>query len=472
LKAAGVQLLERADDGRPAAELLAFRTASPEVLRLVEELGRGGLVRVVAMALAGRSLDGPMSWRLLEAGASDVVAWEDDHAATTIADRLERWRQIDELVASPAVEGSLVGAGPGWIVLLREIVEVARFTDASVLITGESGTGKELVARLIHDLDPRPDKRELVIVDCTTVVPTLSGSEFFGHEKGAFTGASASRDGAFALADGGTLFLDEVGERPGSLQAELLRVIQEGMYKRVGSNTWRMTGFRLVCATNRDLLVEQEAGRFRSDLFYRIAEWQFHLPPLRERTADIPLLTRTFLRRTHPSGGGPAIDGAVLRLIAERDYPGNIRDLRQFIQRIAKRHVGDGPITVGDVPPRERIAREPQLAANWAVGPGVAPDVDVDLLDRAVRAAIDRGASLAEIKRRAADAAIRAVLAEEPTIARAAERLGVTTRALQLRQAADREEHPIPRPGVSRADRDGLEPDRSDPDRSASAPRR
>jgi transcriptional regulator with GAF, ATPase, and Fis domain len=235
------------------------------------------------------------------------------------------------------------------------------------------------------------------------------------------------------------------------------------MYKRVGSNTWRMTGFRLVCATNRDLRVEQEAGRFRSDLFYRIAEWQFHLPPLRERTADIPLLTRTFLRRTHPAGGGPAIDAAVLRLISERDYPGNIRDLRQFVQRIAKRHVGDGPITVGDVPPRERTAHEPRPMASWAVGPGFGGAteaepkgrVEAEEFDRAVRAAIDRGASLAEVKRRAADAAIRAVLAEEPTIARAAERLGVTTRALQLRQAADREDRPGREPAPSLEDRDG-----------------
>jgi transcriptional regulator with GAF, ATPase, and Fis domain len=137
-----------------------------------------------------------------------------------------------------------------------------------VLITGESGTGKELIARLIHALDSRVDKGDFVILDCTTVVPTLSGSEFFGHEKGAFTGAIAQRDGAFAMADGGTLFLDEIGELPLVLQAELLRVIEEGMYKRVGSNTWRKTSFRLLCATNRDLLQEESRGNFRKDLYY------------------------------------------------------------------------------------------------------------------------------------------------------------------------------------------------------------
>src|SRR5262249_51814424 len=148
----------------------------------------------------------------------------------------------------------LIGDSPAWRRLVRRIVEVARFTDAAVLITGETGTGKELVARLVHALDPRTTKRKLVLLDCTTIVPPLSGGAFFGHERGASTGATPTRDGAFALADGGTLFLDEVGELPLALQAELLRVVQEGTYKRVGSNEWRETQFRLVCATNRELL--------------------------------------------------------------------------------------------------------------------------------------------------------------------------------------------------------------------------
>ena len=125
-----------------------------------------------------------------------------------------------------------------------------------------------------------------------------SGSEFFGHEKGAFTGATGPRDGVFALANRGTLFLDEVGELSPQLQAELLRVIQEGMYKPIGSNTWRTTDFRLVCATNRDLVAEQEAGRFRLDLYYRIAAWQFRLPPLRHRREDIELLALSFFSRS------------------------------------------------------------------------------------------------------------------------------------------------------------------------------
>ena len=148
-------------------------------------------------------------------------------------------------------------------------------------------------------------------------MPSLSGSEFFGHEKGAFTGAAAARDGAFELADGGTLFLDEVGELPVTLQAELLRVIQEGTFKRVGSNTWRKSSFRLVCATNRDLAAEQAHGaRFRSDFFYRIAGCTLHLPSLRDRTEDILPLFRHFFRQAHPDREPPELYGPVRDLLA------------------------------------------------------------------------------------------------------------------------------------------------------------
>lgn len=231
--------------------------------------------------------------------------------------RLERWREVDELLSSEAITRSLVGTGARWKRLLRQIVEVARFTRASILLTGESGTGKDFVAHIIHDLDNRSKKKDLTVLDCATVVPSLSGSEFFGHEKGAFTGAVGPRDGAFALANGGTLFLDEIGELPLNLQAELLRVIQEGTYKRVGSNTWHTTDFRLVSATNRDLAADQKAGRFRLDLYYRIAAWQFRLPPLRERREDIEPLVRTLFARSRADGTVPDFDPAALWLLLE-----------------------------------------------------------------------------------------------------------------------------------------------------------
>ncbi len=194
----------------------------------------------------------------------------------------------------------------------------------------------------------------MVVLDCSTVVPALSGSEFFGHEKGAFTGAAAARAGAFELADGGTLFLDEVGELPIPLQAELLRVIQEGTFKRVGSNTWRKSRFRLICATNRDLAAERAGGTFRNDFYHRIAGCRLHLPSLRERPEDIMPLFRHFFREAGPGRDAPHLEAAVRDLLVGRDYPGNVRDLRSLALRIGHRYLGTGVVTVGDVPDHER----------------------------------------------------------------------------------------------------------------------
>ncbi|HEX2095529.1 MAG TPA: sigma-54 factor interaction domain-containing protein, partial [Longimicrobiaceae bacterium] len=260
--------------------ILFFDTIDDALCSFLREASCNGLERVLAVAVTRAALAGGGEWVLLRSGASDVLTW--DHApdpAAEVAARFERWSEVDRLVDAPVVRNNLVGRSPVWTSLLRQIVEVATFTDAPVLITGESGTGKELVARLIHTLDTRPRKHDLVTLDCTTVVPELSGSEFFGHERGAYTGAVGPREGAFALADGGTLFLDEVGELPLPLQAQLLRVVQERTYKKVGGNSWQRTEFRLVCATNRDLLEEVAHGRFRADLYYRIASVVCHIPP-------------------------------------------------------------------------------------------------------------------------------------------------------------------------------------------------
>jgi transcriptional regulator with GAF, ATPase, and Fis domain len=322
----------------------------------IHEVADGGAGRVVALCTSGPTL-GDGIWRLLQAGASDVLTWRDAEApARQVAERLRRWQIIDELVDCRHVRDFLVGESPCWRGILRDAVEVARFTDASVLITGESGTGKERVAQLIHELDARANKKRMVVLDCSTVVPSLSGSEFFGHEKGAFTGASAPRAGAFELADGGTLFLDEVGELPTPLQAELLRVIQEGTYKRVGSNTWRKSTFRLICATNRDLAGEQGKGTFRNDFYYRIAGCALHLPSLRERTEDVLPLFRHFFREVHPDREPPELAGAVREFLLSRPYPGNVRDLRSLVLRISHRYLGAGMVTVGDIPDQERPA--------------------------------------------------------------------------------------------------------------------
>jgi transcriptional regulator with GAF, ATPase, and Fis domain len=295
-----------------------------------------------------------------------------------------------------------------------------------MLVTGESGTGKELVARLIHTLDSRPRKANLVVLDCTTVVPELSGSEFFGHERGAYTGAVSSRDGAFALADGGTLFLDEVGELPLTLQSELLRVVQEHTYKRVGSNTWQKTEFRLVCASNRQLLEEKAQGRFRPDLYYRIANWTCHLPPLCERREDILPLANYFVGQLRAGERPPELGDAVQEFLVNREYPGNIRELRQIVSRMVYRHVGSGPITPGYIPEDQRP--EPgRNGLSWRD----------EEFERAIRRAVSMGATLREIGRFAEDTAVRIAVAEEGgSLQRAAGRLGVVDRTLQMRYAA------------------------------------
>jgi len=329
----------------------------------------------------------------------------------------------------PAVRELVVAKSPIWRSVLGDIAEIARFSDATVLILGESGTGKEVAARLIHLLDSRPDKRDFIILDCSSIVPELSGSEFFGHERGSFTGASSERQGAFALANGGTLFLDEIGELPLPLQAQLLRVIQERTYKRVGGNTWHRTAFRLVCATNRDLLELTRRGQFRSDLYYRIAGCICKLPPLRERLEDIIPLAEHFLRRTHFKAKMPKLDAAVCNYLLHREYPGNVRDLQQVLSRIMCRYTGDQTITVGCIPPDERPSVESTEAA-W---------LDAHF-ERQIQRAVLFGAGLKEIGRAAEEVAIRFATDEEAgNIQRAACRLGVTDRTLQLRRATQRQ---------------------------------
>jgi transcriptional regulator with GAF, ATPase, and Fis domain len=408
-----------------------FDQITAELCSFVGQISRNGMERVLAVALSRSALCAGSTWRLLQNGASDVFAW--DHSgnpAGEIAARFTRWDSVDGVVHSPLVENTLVGKSAAWIHLLRQIVEIAKFTDASVLIMGESGTGKELVARMIHDFDPRSHKRNLVILDCTTIVPELSGSEFFGHERGAFTGAVAPRNGAFALADQGTLFLDEVGELPLGLQAELLRVVQERTYKRVGSNTWQQTDFRLICATNKNLLQEESQGKFRRDFYYRIASWKCELPPLRERTADILPLAEHFLLQLRNGEEPPGLDDAVREYLLKRDYPGNIRDLKQVVSRMSYNHVGPGPITVGDIPQEDRPSAE-LGNVGWR-------DVNFEAV---IRRAVELGAGLKEISQAATDTAVQiACESENGSLQRAARKLGVTGRALQMRRAARRQE--------------------------------
>jgi transcriptional regulator with GAF, ATPase, and Fis domain len=394
----------------------------------VRELSYHGERRLIAIARSERPLEATAAWSLLRAGASDIFGWGDGPCPwERIARRIERWGVIDGLSEAALERCGIVGHAGSFRATIRQIVEVARFSDASILITGETGTGKELVARLIHDLDNRPQKGHFVVVDCTNIVSDLSGSEFFGHEKGAFTGASSAREGAVALANGGTLFLDEVGELPMPLQAEFLRVLQERTYKRVGGNTWHSVQFRLVCATHRNLADEQGHGRFRSDLYYRLSDWTFRLPSLRERPEDVIPLVEHFLRSFLGSKAAPELDRGVRDHLLLRPFPGNVRELRQLAFRIACRFVGPGPITLGDLGPEEISNRDDESV--WHGTPFI----------EAIQRALAAGTCLKEIGRVAEDTAVRlAVNGEDGNLQRAARRLGVTDRALQLRRQSQR----------------------------------
>lgn len=384
---------------------------------------------MLAISVCQQALPTPALWSLIHAGALDVVQWPAlPNAADDVASRLQRWATLEALLDSARVSRALVGASAAWRRTLRGIVEAAAFTSGSVLITGESGTGKELVAQLIHDLDPRRDKGDFVVVDCSTLSRELAGSEFFGHERGSFTGAMTARDGAFALADKGTLFLDEVGELSLELQAQLLRVVQEHKFKRVGSNTWQRSDLRLVSATHRDLEHGMANGSFRADFFYRIAGWRCRTLPLREHKDDILPLAQHFIAQLLPQRGEMVIENAVREFLVTRDYPGNVRDLRQLVTRICHRHAGSGPITIGDIPQDD--------CSGTSTAPAVWPESS---FRSAVRVAVALGIGMKDIGQTATELAIEMALeCEGGNLQRAAARLGVSDRALQIRRASQR----------------------------------
>ncbi|MGH9871916.1 MAG: sigma-54 interaction domain-containing protein [Pyrinomonadaceae bacterium] len=228
----------------------------------------------------------------------------------------------------------LIGKSAAWRKVTQQ-VELVAPASATVLITGESGTGKELVAKAIHAGGPRRE-RPLVKVNCAAIAPELFESEFFGHVRGAFTGAHKERVGRFGLADGGTIFLDEVGEIPPALQGKLLRVLQEGQYERVGEDRTRNVDVRVIAATNRDLGKAVEAGAFRQDLFYRLSVFPIHIPPLRERLEDVSLLAEYFMRKLNWRDERKELvrlSEENVRALQNYHYPGNVRELENIIER-------------------------------------------------------------------------------------------------------------------------------------------
>jgi DNA-binding NtrC family response regulator len=269
-------------------------------------------------------------------------------------------QQLKAVLQRSQVETQMIGQSPAMLEVFR-LIERAGPTDKAILIQGESGTGKELVARALHRASSRAD-RPLVVINCAALSETLLESELFGHEKGSFTGAVAAKPGLFEVADGGTLFIDEIGEMPGSLQAKLLRVLEDGSMRRVGSTKERRVNVRLLAATNRNLADEVRLGRFREDLYYRINVMSFELPPLRDRPQDIPLLVKHFL------GDQWQIEPEAMRILEQFSWPGNVRQLSNVLER-AKILADPPQIRVRDLP-SELAHQQPSPAAMALPKPG------------------------------------------------------------------------------------------------------
>jgi Nif-specific regulatory protein len=242
-------------------------------------------------------------------------------------------RENQDLRAALDQKYKLIGESAALKKVVTDAFKVAG-GKTTTLILGESGTGKELLARLIHRSGPRQDKT-MVVLNCAALPETLLEDELFGHEKGAFTGAAARKSGKFELADGGTIFLDEIGEMSPSMQAKLLRVLQEGVFYRIGGNTSISVDVRVISATNRDIAQEVAAGNFREDLYYRMNVVEIRMPPLRERKEDIPLLADYFLEvfKAERGGGSLKLSAKALKKMQEYDWPGNIRELRNALER-------------------------------------------------------------------------------------------------------------------------------------------
>jgi DNA-binding NtrC family response regulator len=396
LQAYGVRLI--AEETNPHVPiLLALGDLSNDDLATITRLSRSGQRRVIA-ALTTPAIGEPqLAWQLLARGASEVLSWSDllDDPSSLCA-RLGRWHTIDRMASSSMVRDNLIGSSPAWTTLLRRVVEVAYFTSSTILLIGQSGTGKEMLARLIHTLDGRTAKRELVVLDCSTVLPEFAESEFFGHERGVLTRAQDARDGAFAFANQGTLFLDNVDKLSGVMQAQLLRVLNEQTFKRVGSNLSQRSEFRLICASHRDLWSEVNNGSFHRDLYHQLAGWVFRVPSLAERREDIVPLARHLLAHFRPDLPEVEFVPNVAAWLQARDYPDNIVDLRQLLLRMNARHVGKGPIGLADIPEDERPTCDLQ-GPSW-------PDLQ---FERSIKRAIILGFGPNEISRAASGLALK-----------------------------------------------------------------
>lgn len=323
---------------------------------------------------------------------------------------IEKMEPLRVAQGQPAAQG-LIGRSPAFQRML-ELVSRVGPSQASVLLLGESGTGKELVAQAVHEASPRAAS-PLVVVDCASLPETLFESELFGHERGAFTGASTSKPGLVEAASGGTLFLDEVGDIPLPMQVKLLRLLESGTYRRVGSTDLRRTDLRVVAATHRDLRAMVADGRFREDLYYRLSTFPIALPALRERPEDIPLLAVGLLARVAPQRR-LALSAGALAVLQRHPFPGNVRELRNVLERAAL--LADGA-TVEPMHVERALGTDQTGAAPRAAGPGAANDQRLPAGDGTLRG-MERAALAAQLK------------AHRGSRAELARKLGISERSL------------------------------------------
>ncbi|MGB5194008.1 MAG: sigma-54 dependent transcriptional regulator [Polyangiales bacterium] len=289
----------------------------------------------------------------VQLGATDFFEkpLDRDRVLVTVRNALQTWqlqRELEQLRADVEQRYEMIGESPVMQSLFAQLEKVAP-TNGRVLISGESGTGKELIARAIHRLSPRADK-PFIKVNCAAIPAELIESELFGYERGAFTGAQGRKKGMFELANEGTLFLDEIGDMSASAQAKVLRALQSGEISRVGGEKTIAIDVRVLAASNKDLEVEVQEGRFREDLFFRLNVVPIESPPLRARKSDVPLLAKGFLRDFCAENGVRCkpIDDEVLDALGDRPWPGNVRELRNIVERMVI--LSGERITLDDLP--------------------------------------------------------------------------------------------------------------------------
>jgi len=365
-----------------------------DALRRIREID--ATIPVIVLTAYGTIQNAVEAMRL---GAFDYVLkpFELDAVAAVIGKALElrRYRAenryLRERLERLGAPHDVVLASPVMQRLFERVRQVAA-TPTTVLVTGETGSGKEIVARAIHELSPRREKL-LVAINCAAIPAELLESELFGHVRGAFTGAQAAREGKFELADGGTLFLDEIGDMAPALQAKLLRVLQDGIVERVGSNRRMRVDVRVVSSTNRPLATAVAGGTFREDLYYRLNVFQLEVPPLRERREDIgPLAERFAARYGRDFGKGELhlTQRAIARL-EQHDWPGNVRELENLMERAAVLVLPGDDVDEGIVDEVLPVAR-PAAGAVGDEGVRLAPALDAlerSLIARALQQAGD-----------------------------------------------------------------------------------